>query len=117
MVGAPVYAAYAQLAAHRYVPCTNYYDAGVSTAEVRFPALQVRLASEVRLPELYRFFGRLDEDLSASADSRRRKSAKARNRGSGIADSATGYGELGSRGTVAMVEFGGRNWQGRATGG
>ena len=60
----------------------------------------------------YKVFGRLDGDLPARADSRRRKSAKARNRGSGIADSAAGYGELAWRGTVAMIDFGGSNWQG-----
>ena len=64
----------------------------------------------------YKVFGRLNEDLSAGADSRRRKSAKSRNRGSGIADSAAGYGELASRDMVGMVDFEGSNWVGRRTG-
>ena len=54
---------------------------------------------------------------STRADGRRRRSAKARNRGRRIADGAAGYGELASRGTVTMVDFGWSNWLGRPVGG
>jgi len=66
---------------------------------------------------LVQVLGRLHDDLSTRADARRRRSAKARNRENGIADSAAGYGELASRGMVAIIDFGGRNWLGRPAGG
>jgi hypothetical protein len=69
---------------------------------------------QVLKSESVQVFRRLDEDLSASADSRRLKSAKARNRGRMSTVGAASYGELASRRTVAMVDFGGRKWLGRA---
>ena len=42
---------------------------------------------------------------SARADSRRRRSAKARNRERWIAGGAAGYGELALRGMITMVGF------------
>jgi hypothetical protein len=47
---------------------------------------------------------------STRADGRRRRSAKARNRGRRIGGGAAGYGKLGTRGVVTMVVLGWSNW-------
>jgi hypothetical protein len=54
---------------------------------------------------------------STRFEARRRRSAKARNRGRRIADGAAGYGELASRGIVTMIDFGSGRTGGRVGGG
>ena len=67
-------------------------------------------------PFLCRFSDACMTTLSTRADGRRRRSAKARNRGRRMADGAAGYGELASRGTVTMVDFGWSNLAGPSGG-
>jgi hypothetical protein len=54
---------------------------------------------------------------SAGTDGRRRKSAKARNRGKRSAGGAARYGELASRGILTMDDFGREIVRARPVGG
>jgi len=51
--------------------------------------------------------------LSARANCRRRRSAKARNRGRRISGDAVGYGELAGWEMVTTFDFGGSKWLSR----
>ena len=83
------------------------------TASIQMHAAQNQIFGLV----LCRFSDACMPTPSTRADGRRRRSAKARNRGMRIADGAAGYGELALRGTVTMVDFWVEHWRGRPVGG
>ena len=80
-------------------------------------AIRERSLLRCMSPFLCRFSDACMPTPSTRADGRRRRSAKARNRGMRIADGAAGYGELALRGTVTMVDFWVEHWRGRPVGG